>query len=250
MNVCLNAREAMPQGGSLVISTTIIAGHALRKRIPQAEEMDFVCVQVADTGAGISDDVRAHIYEPFFTTKDRAVHTGMGLSMVYGIVTSHHGFIDVQSAIGKGTTVLIYLPVTAVNTPASAAPTASRGPTVLLVEDEEMLRSLVQEVLEREGYEVITASDGEAGLIRFKQDHDRIELVLLDLGLPKIAGDAVFGRIRAIDERVPIILSTGFLRKENADETLRLKADAVIQKPFTLAELVSTVKEILSKAKP
>jgi two-component system, cell cycle sensor histidine kinase and response regulator CckA len=248
MNVCLNARDAMPEGGTLNISTVVISGGTLRARFPQAEAADYACIQIDDTGTGISEEVRSHVFEPFFTTKDRAVHTGMGLSMVYGIVASHRGFIDVRSAPGTGTTVLIYLPLVEVVTPLAAAPVERKADVILLVEDEEILRGLMQEVLMREGYEVRAEADGEAALERFTREHTCIDLVLLDLGLPKIAGDAVFTRIRAIDHDVPIILSTGFLRKENADETLRLNADGVIQKPFTLTELVTTVKSVLEKS--
>jgi signal transduction histidine kinase len=129
MNICLNARDAMTEGGTLTISSSIVQGSTLRGRAIQADPVDYVRIAVTDTGTGMGEDIREHIYEPFFTTKDRALHTGMGMSVVYGIVASHRGYVEVESAAGKGTTVFLYLPAFTVpgsrpssDSPAGVAP--------------------------------------------------------------------------------------------------------------------------------
>ncbi len=124
MNICLNARDAMPQGGRLTIATSIVHGSQLRDFAPHVEPVDYVRIAVTDTGSGMSELVREHMYEPFFTTKDRALHTGMGLSIVYGIIASHRGFVGAESVEGQGTTMLLFLPAV----PAVTAGTAARRP--------------------------------------------------------------------------------------------------------------------------
>jgi hypothetical protein len=247
MNICLNAREAMPQGGQLTITTGLVHGSLLREFAPHAEPIDYIRVTVADTGTGMSEIVREHIYEPFFTTKDRALHTGMGLSIVYGIVASHQGFVGVESTEGRGSTIQLYLPaVTAAGTNEVHQAAPASGKTILIVEDESTLRSLTREILIQEGYAVLEAKDGAEGLARFTHEHRGIDLVLLDLGLPQVAGDAVFHQLRAIDPRVPIVISSGFLRRDHADGSLREHATAVIHKPFAVNELLSTVRQALN----
>jgi len=249
MNICMNARDAMPNGGRITIATGIVHGSLLRDFAPHAEPIDYVRIAVSDTGIGMSEPIREHIYEPFFTTKDRAVHTGMGLSMVYGIIASHRGFVGVESTEGLGSTILLFLPSVSALTDQAPEPAARPDrKTILIVEDEEMLRALTKDVLTREGYSILEAKDGAEGLARFTLEHRAIDLVLLDLGLPQVAGDALFRQMRAIDPRVPIILSTGFLRKDAADEVLRTHATAVIEKPYAVEELVSTIRQVFNVA--
>ena len=159
-------------------------------------------IRVSDTGIGMDEEIRRHIFEPFFTTKGVGKGTGLGLSVVYGIVESHRGFISVVSEIGKGTTFSVYFPVQqqAIEQTElkSNAPESTTGgsETVLIIEDEEMLRDLLRTILESKGYAVISARDGKEGVQMFSENKDKVALVVCDLGLPKLSGEEVVSNIR------------------------------------------------------
>jgi CheY-like chemotaxis protein len=199
----------------------------------------------------MTDETRRHIFEPFFTTRDRAKHAGLGLSVVYGILTSHKGFIDVESTPGRGTTVSLFFPLesrriyAAVGSQGENLELPGGHETILVVEDEEMLRALVKEVLSRAGYVVLEAADGEEGVQVFNEQHEHIDLVLLDLGLPKIAGDAVFQEMKLINPLVPVVFSSGYVRKEKANELLALGARGVVHKPYTVTSVLTTIRSVL-----
>jgi two-component system cell cycle sensor histidine kinase/response regulator CckA len=251
LNILLNARDATPRGGDISIGTAMTEGAALRARFPNPGHGAYVCIEIRDTGEGMDAETLRHVFEPFFTTRDRATSTGLGLSVVYGIVTSHKGFIDIVSTPGSGTTVTLCFPVesraaAALDIPSDTLIAQHGGKeTILVVEDEEMLRSLVREILTRAGYEVMEAVDGEDGVNVYRAHHERINLVLLDYGLPKMAGDEVFAQLRRIRPDVRAVFSTGYVRKEKTDQLVALGALGVVHKPFTVAEILATIRRVL-----
>jgi two-component system, cell cycle sensor histidine kinase and response regulator CckA len=251
LNILLNARDAMPHGGDISIATTMTDGAALSTRFPSPGDGAYVCIEVRDSGEGMDAETLRHVFEPFFTTRDRATSTGLGLSVVYGIVTSHKGFIDIGSTPGSGTTVTLCFPVESRTAASLDMPSdkliAQHGgkETILVVEDEEMLRSLVREILTRAGYEVMEAVDGEDGVNVYRAHHEMIKLVLLDYGLPKLAGDEVFAEMRRIRPDVRAVFSTGYVKKEKTDQLVALGALGVVHKPFTVAEMLATIRRVL-----
>ena len=251
LNILLNARDAMPRGGTVTVSTDLVEGSSLATRFPHPENAPYVRIAIRDTGEGMNQETLRHVYEPFFTTRDHTMATGLGLSVVYGIVASHKGFIDITSAPGGGTTVMLFFPLEA---RAAQAPPAVRQveavhpggkETILVVEDEEMLRSLVREVLTRAGYRVIEAEDGDEGVRVFKLHQEDIHLVLMDLGLPKRSGDEVFVSLRSIRPDVRVIFSTGYVKKEKTEELMQLGALGVVYKPFTVMDMLATIRRVL-----
>lgn len=251
LNILLNARDAMPRGGMISIATTMTDAAALRARFPNPADGAYVAIEIRDTGDGMDAETQRHVFEPFFTTRDRATSTGLGLSVVYGIVTSHKGFIDIVSAPGSGTTVTLFFPVdsraaASLDMPSETLIAQHGGKeTILVVEDEEMLRSLVREILTRAGYEVMEAVDGEEGVNVYREHHGRIKLVLLDYGLPKLAGDEVFAELRKIRPDVRAVFSTGYVKKEKTDQLIALGALGVVHKPFTVTEMLATIRRVL-----
>src|SRR5262245_25039472 len=198
LNLCLNSRDAMPEGGELLLKTGTIGGVELRKHFQEAREEQYVRISVTDTGHGLDKAIKNRVFEPFFTTKSQGQGSGLGLSVVYGIVTNHRGFIDMASEVGRGTTFDIYLPV-----PSDAAalipaeepkeetktdPTAGNGATILFVEDETHQLNLMQKHLAAEGHRVLTARDGGEAVQTYLRHKQEIDLVVLDLGLPKLNG--------------------------------------------------------------
>ena len=224
---------------------------ALRARFPNPGDGAYVCIEIRDTGDGMDAETQRHVFEPFFTTRDRATSTGLGLSVVYGIVTSHKGFIDIVSAPGNGTAVTLFFPVesraaASLDMPSETLIAQHGGKeTILVVEDEEMLRSLVREILTRAGYDVMEAVDGEDGVNVYREHHRRIQLVLLDYGLPKLAGDEVFAELRRIRPDVRAVFSTGYVKKEKTDQLIALGALGVVHKPFTVTEMLATIRRVL-----
>jgi two-component system, cell cycle sensor histidine kinase and response regulator CckA len=251
LNMLLNSRDAMPDGGTITISTQTVSSASLKGKFPNLQEGPYVRIAVADSGEGMDEETLRHIFEPFFTTRDRATFTGLGLSVVYGIVTSHKGFIDVNSKPGEGTTISLFfpaepLPEGAIVSDASPTPVAKGGPeTILVVEDEEMLRTLVSEVLTRSGYTVLFAFDGDQALRVFDAHRNQINLVLLDLGLPKRSGDEVLLELRKRDPGVKVVFSTGYVKKERSQELLSLGAQGVVFKPYTVSDMLATIRYVL-----
>jgi PAS domain S-box-containing protein len=194
LNLCVNARDAMPSGGTLTINTRIVSSITLRSHHPDAAASSYVCIEVSDTGEGITPETQKRIFEPFFTTKEKGKGTGLGLAVVFGVVQTHKGFIDVNSELGKGTTFRLYLPVSQVPEPISVKEeeTLEDIPggteTLLVVEDEEMLMMSLKMVLGDKGYTVLSAKDGLTALKIYHERKEDIALVLTDLGLPNMSG--------------------------------------------------------------
>jgi PAS domain S-box-containing protein len=254
MNLCINARDAMPEGGSLIVETTNIAiDDQFCALQPLARPGDYAMLSVTDTGTGMDAATLDRIFEPFFTTKEIGKGTGLGLATVYGIVRQHGGFLHVHSEPGVGSTFRVYIPVSAA-LEASPAPGKNTPPinggseTLLVAEDHEGLRQLAQETLVGLGYIVVLAADGEQALQEFRSHRDRIDLALLDVVLPKLSGPEVYARIHEEKPDLPVVFATGY----NPDIALLQKVQQqglpVLQKPYSPRDLARKVREALDQS--
>ncbi len=255
LNLCLNARDSMPDGGRLSIRTERAAGAVIRKRSPSAEHDWYSCVGVADTGTGMDEPTRRRVFEPFFTTKGEGAGTGLGLAMVYGIVESHGGLIDLSSQVGRGTCFRLAFPAMAVEpdgAPRKREPERTvadaRGRTVLFVEDEPLLLQSVRQLLEEEGYRVLTAGDGLAAVETFEARHGEIDVVVTDIGLPRLGGWEAFLRMKEIDPDVSAILVSGILGAELRASYVEAGVRMTMRKPYSAEELIRCVGEALDTA--
>jgi len=253
LNLCTNARQAMPEGGTLRLRTGAITfDEAFARDNPWARAGSFAEIVVTDTGIGMDEATRARAFEPFFTTKSEG--TGLGLATVYGIVQQHQGFVDVASKPGAGTTVRVYLPLATVESPRAEA-AVSRPPnpaqgreTILLAEDEPALRRVVSAMLSELGYRVITASDGEQALAVFERSAHEIDLAVLDVVMPRLDARQAYDQMREIRPDLKVIFTTGY-----APESTRLRElldDAhqnVLLKPFTAQALAKKVRSALDE---
>jgi len=252
LNLCVNARDAMPHGGTLTLATGVTSGDELRVSFGGVNAERYVFVRVTDTGTGISKRVKPHIFEPFYSTKERGKGTGLGLSVVYGVVNNHRGFVQVDSEPGHGTTFSIYLPLGSTTEPASAdgrsaGPEHDPARTVMLVEDEEMLRELGVMLLEGDGYRVLAAKDGVEAVEMFEAHADEIGLVVCDLGLPRLGGRDVFLRMKEIKPSVRTIVASGYLEPNLRTEILRAGVIDTVQKPYDFRELIERIRSIIGE---
>lgn len=258
MNLCVNARDAIEtstqngEKGTLTITTTVISGETLRGRFHQAREAEYVLISVADTGIGMDEDTRARIFEPFFTTKELGKGTGLGLAVVYGVINSHHGFIDVETRQGGGTTMHLYFPVrqTGFVTYESSQQQGSEKPNkdfmVLLVEDEEMLLDLLQTFLEEHGFKVLVARDGQEAVETYIRHKDEISVVLSDMGLPKLGGWEAFQKMKEINPKVKSILASGYLDPKLRADMIQAGAKDFVQKPYIPEIILARIREIIN----
>lgn len=250
LNMYVNACQAMPHGGELYLHTekvTVDEGHV---RAKQGQQGDYVRISVTDTGIGMDKETQKRIFEPFFTTKEIGRGTGLGLASAYGIIKNHGGFIDVYSEKGKGTTFNIHLPVSKSekslndrNEIPEQAIQKGEG-TVLVVDDEEMIVEVGSMILEKMGYDVLVARSGEEALRMYKENG--IDMVILDMIMPGMGGGETFEGLKRIDQSVKVILSSGYSINSQATEILNRGCRGFIQKPFTMAELSSKLREVAS----
>jgi nitrogen-specific signal transduction histidine kinase/CheY-like chemotaxis protein len=250
LNLITNARDAMPRGGALELAVAEAAPppeFALAGS-PNADG-GWVCVSVRDTGEGMSEDTKSHVFEPFFTTKPVGVGTGLGLAMVYGLMKQHDGFVGVESEVGRGTTVRLSFPAvpgaatSGARRDAAAPPWALNGSeTVLLVEDEGALRRVARRALERYGYRVLVAADGEEGLRVFRAHRGDIDVVVSDLVMPGMSGARLLETLRAEGEQVPFIVVSGYAGREALDRQRLDPSVPFIQKPWLLTDLLTQVR--------
>ena len=254
LNLCVNARDAMPNGGNITLETALVAGSEVAEEFTDVDAEWYACIRVRDNGSGMTPDVKAHIFEPFYTTKERAKGTGLGLSVVYGVVNNHRGFIQVESEPGIGTTFHVYLPLaeSSEETRGGAGGYTSPKPrepqTILVVEDEEMLRDLAVHILGAEGYRVITARDGVEAVEVFAAHRDEIGLVVCDLGLPRLGGRDVFLKMKEFKPTVRAIVASGYLEPTMRSEILKEGVIDTIQKPYDFRELVTKIGSIIGPA--
>jgi len=253
MNLCINARDAMPEGGCLTIETGDMAFDEKYCAVHTfARPGHYTLLAVTDTGTGMDAATLDRIFEPFFTTKDTGKGTGLGLATVYGIVSQHGGFLHVYSEVGMGTTFRVYLPVTpsAERTPAgveNSRPARGGAETILIAEDHEGLRELARETLANLGYDILLASDGEEAVRVFQANRDRVDLLLLDVVLPKMNGPEAYARISAEKEDVPVIFATGYSPEMALLHDALERGLTVLQKPYVPRELAQRVRETLDR---
>lgn len=252
MNLAINARDAMPRGGCLAITTsTVRLDESFCNRRAGTRPGWYALLSVSDTGVGIPEEIRARIFDPFFTTKAAEKGTGLGLAVANTIVRDHGGAMDVESAVGRGTTVRVYLPIGEKPVDRSLAPSAAvsgGSETVLLVEDDPTVLQLACAALDHFGYRLLTARDGLSALATFQTHRDQISLVVLDLVLPRLGGVETLRELRRIDPNVRVLLTTGY------DSTLDV-SDApaaeirceILRKPYGIDELAHAVRATIDR---
>jgi two-component system, cell cycle sensor histidine kinase and response regulator CckA len=250
MNLVVNARDAMPTGGKILIQTNRVEIDPARREHSLIPPGPYVLLSVADTGAGMDKDTQSRIFEPFFTTKEKGKGTGLGLSTVYGIVKQSGGFIFAHSEIAHGTTFRIYLPrvedPTEHTGPVKNASVATGGSeTVLLVEDEESVRELVRDTLTNKGYGVIEAENGEAGLRVFEEQTATIDLLITDVVMPGMSGRELAKRVTAARPEIKVLFLSGYTEDAIIHEGVLEPGTAFLQKPFTLQVLSRKVRDVL-----
>jgi two-component system cell cycle sensor histidine kinase/response regulator CckA len=253
MNLCLNARDAMPKGGRLVLETrNIEITEEYCRLVTYARPGNYVLLSVSDTGAGMDAATIEQIFEPFFTTKELGKGTGLGLATVYGIVKQHCGFINVESEVGKGTTFQIYLPAsTGMAEPREAASdekVRKGSETILLAEDHDGLRQSAQEMLEALGYRVLLAADGFDAVRLFKANSAQIELVVLDVVMPGLSGPETYSQMAAIRPDLRVVFTTGYTSEVASLTTMIDKGAAFLQKPYGQRSIGVKIRDVLDRA--
>ncbi len=251
MNLGLNARDAMPDGGVITYRTAnVILDEYYCLNHPDLIPGAYVEIDVSDTGTGISEEIISRIFEPFFTTKEIGRGTGLGLAAVYGTVKEHHGEIRVYSETEKGTIFKMYLPLVTAETVKeelhTEVPVSGSG-VILLIDDEAIIRNIAQAQLTYLGYDVFIAEDGETGIELFKKEMERISLVIVDFMMPEISGQETLKKILEISPETKVLLSSGFNYQKEQNILLAPGAAGFIQKPYQLPGLSKIISEILSR---
>jgi CheY-like chemotaxis protein len=253
MNLAVNARDAMPRGGTLTIETTSVDLDEHNARTHGAVKPGaYVVLTVSDTGTGITPEVQARLFEPFFTTKEPGKGTGLGLATVYGIVTGAGGTVEVDSEVGRGTSVKVYFPRADAAEMVVAAPEAVARPqagtqTVLVVEDENDLRNLIEELLLRQGYTVLVAANADEAL-RLVEEHPSIDVVLTDVVMPGVSGPELIGRLAEQRPGLRVIYMSGYTDEGIVHHGVLKPGIAFLQKPFTFETLGQKIAEVLHRS--
>jgi PAS domain S-box-containing protein len=253
VNLATNARDAMPRGGTLEIKVSRVeASEAQRATRPWLTEGPYVALSVSDTGTGMDASTLAMVFEPFFTTKGEGKGTGLGMAMIDGLAKQHEGFVDVQSAIGSGTTVRVWFPVVSEGAWEFDARAPESGvirggtETILLVEDKEALRRVTKRLLEGLGYSVIPAGDGAQALKLYNRNRDRIDLVVTDMVMPKMHGHELYRAVRDTESRVPFLFASGYSPAELRSRAALGEDVKHLPKPVTLETLAQAIREALN----
>jgi two-component system cell cycle sensor histidine kinase/response regulator CckA len=252
MNLCFNARDAMPKGGHLLIETRNIEldSHYCERRA-DAQPGRYIQLSVSDTGVGMDPATMERIFEPFFTTKEIGKGTGLGLATVLGIVKQHGGFVDAYSELGKGTAFRVYLPAS--EGPADPlhyvddVPVRGGTETILVAEDHDGMREMAREILESLGYHLLLARDGEEAVRRFAENRNDISLVLLDVIMPRMDGMDVYEQICKTKPGVPVIFTSGYSDHGPALASLNTRGATILQKPYGSKDLARRIRELLDE---
>ncbi len=251
MNLATNARDAMPNGGELKISTDVVEmDDAFVRALGFGKIGEYVLISFSDTGVGMDEDTRLRIFVPFFTTKEVGKGTGLGLAIVYGVVRQHHGYIDVESETGNGTTFRIYLPIAM---PAAGSKTDAETlpkvgtETVLLAEDGDAVRSLMKMVFEKNGYGVIEAVDGEDAVDKFRKNRDKIHFLLFDVIMPSKSGKQAYDEIKKMKPDIKVIFMSGYTDDIISKRDIINGGLDYILKPVSPIKLLEKVREVLDR---
>ncbi|UCE05114.1 MAG: response regulator, partial [bacterium] len=248
INIILNSLDAMPHGGTLDIATDFLKAVPEYQNDSEIKPEGFIQITITDTGIGMDEQTRKMIFDPFFSTKG-VKGLGMGLSIAYGIIKRHHGDVKVESKKGQGATFIIYLPVLKVDLKqekqAVFPPSEKQMARILVVDDEEENLNLMSELLEMLGYQVVTASNGEQGLEKFRTEGP-YNIVFTDLGMPGISGWKLTAALKKLDPKLPVVLMTGWGFQLQDEEVKEKKVDYVISKPFSVKDITRVVNQILS----
>jgi CheY-like chemotaxis protein len=251
MNLAVNARDAMPRAGTLTVETANAdLGEAFRRTHPGASPGQYVMLSVSDTGTGMNEHTLAHLFEPFFTTKEPGKGTGLGLSMVYGIVKQSGGYITVDSDLGQGSTFRIYLPrvnETEEQPPTEAPPLARKAGsgTILLVEDEDAVRSLVETILTSDGYRMLVANSPAQAIEIFRTFAGSIDVLLTDVVMPGTSGPELAENLLALRPELKVIYMSGYAGEHLDQEGVNAEGSSLLQKPFTAAALEEKIRQAL-----
>jgi len=252
MNLATNARDAMPDGGTLIIKTDLVVFDTEYIKVHgYGKPGGFALISVEDTGSGIDEKIKERIFEPFFTTKEVGKGTGLGLAMVYGIIRQHDGYINVYSVKDKGTTFKIYLPliksVVEENKDVDKHYTEGGSETILLAEDDTLVRTLCKKVLEKAGYYIIEAFDGEDAIKIFKERSKDIQLLLLDVIMPKKNGKECYDEMKKIRSDIKVVFMSGYTADMIHKKGIIEEGIELLLKPISPNELLHKVCEVLDR---
>jgi PAS domain S-box-containing protein len=251
LNLYVNAFHAMPAGGSLLLATENVSFGNSSERPFNLPLGNYVKLSVTDTGVGMDEKTQQRIFEPFFTTRAMGRGTGLGLASVYGIIKNHKGIIEVISKIGAGTTFIIYLPAAEreVKNIETASDSIFKGiESVLLVDDEDQILDVERDILSSLGYTVLVATNGKQAIKLYETNHDKIDIVLLDMIMPGMGGGEIYDALRKIKSDVKVLLCSGYSEGGQAAEILQRGCAGFIQKPFNVSELSEKLREIIDKS--
>jgi two-component system cell cycle sensor histidine kinase/response regulator CckA len=248
LNLYVNAADAMPGGGDLIIKTINTTHEDFKSKLYDPKPGNYVLLTVTDTGVGMDKKTQKRIFEPFFTTKEMGRGTGLGLASVYGIIKGHNGHISVESKKGCGSTFSIYFPATdkkVRNTVKTSDRFVKETGTVLLVDDEAIMLEVGREMLEVIGYRALTANDGKEAVEVYKNNRDTIDVVLLDMVMPNMGGGETYDRLKEINPNIKVVLASGYAIDGEATKILERGCNGFIQKPFNVSELSQKLGKIL-----
>jgi CheY-like chemotaxis protein len=251
MNLAVNARDAMPSGGTIGIETrNVDLDEEFCRQNMGRKPGPHIKLTFSDSGEGMSPEIQEKLFEPFFTTKNSGSGTGLGLATVYGIVKQHDGIINVSSGMGQGSVFSIYLPAaegeeSPLETPLAGEPVGGNE-TILLVEDEPLLRNLGQRVLGSAGYEVLVAADGQEALKVFKAHSSVINALVLDVVMPRLSGTEVADQIRQNNPEIPIVFVSGYDFEVAGDRSEVLEGTVRLSKPYSSHDLLEAVRQVIS----
>ncbi|MBF0498313.1 MAG: response regulator, partial [Deltaproteobacteria bacterium] len=250
MNLAVNAKDAMPDGGTLTIATqTVLLEEEVVKSHPDMKAGEYVLLTIRDSGHGMAQETMEHIFEPFYTTKAVGQGTGLGLSVVYGIVKNHGGVITCRSAPGMGASFDLYFPiitqqVSSVGIDQRDFPRGGRE-TILLVDDEEYIVGVTKSILNKFGYTVLTAANGLEAIRIYQHDLPDIALVILDLNMPEMDGKECLAEILKINHQAKIVIASGYTNHKDLDIVLQSGARTILNKPYNVSEMLETIRGIL-----
>lgn len=253
INLVANARDAMPEGGTITLSTDLVGSAEISERVPELTGKNYLRFSVTDEGTGMDEATRLRIFEPFFTTKPRGKGTGLGMSVVHGLMQLHSGGVSIRSELGKGTELSLYFPLSTgqygVEEKQTWSPSGSTHgtETLLIVEDEPEVRYFLKIIFQYHGYHVLLAGDAETAINQFTSHSDEIDLVLSDVGLPTMDGFALCSRLKELKPSLKVVLCSGFSADEFKAKMTTSDIDDFLSKPYHQDDVLKVVRAVLDK---